>query len=169
MGADNLIEHLLGEQPDEETDKRLRTAHSTLYAEYWPRLRRLPGARELVYALAERGHRVVLASSADGDELEMLRGVLGADEAIAAATSASDAARSKPAPDILQAALDMAGLTAAESILIGDSVWDIAAASHLSMPCVALTCGGTSRGELEQAGAVAVFDDPADLLANLDG
>jgi len=86
---------------------------------------------------------------------------------IDAATSSADADESKPAPDILVAALRQSGLAAEEVLFVGDSVWDVAAAARLNIPCVTLTCGGTCADELREAGAVAVFDDPADLLVHL--
>src|SRR6266545_3333281 len=81
---------------------------------------------------------------------------------------AADADESKPAPDILGVALDRAGLPAERVILVGDSAWDVQAATRISVPCIGLTCGGTSAEELTRAGAVAIFTDPADLLARWD-
>ncbi|MEU6204543.1 HAD family hydrolase [Micromonospora musae] len=168
MGSDKLLDHLLGPERDRDADGRLRDAHDTLYAEYWERLTPLPGAADLLRACAERGLRVVLATSAAEHEVTALRRALDADDVIAAVTSSADAAQSKPAPDILVAALDQSGLPAERVVFVGDSVWDVAAAGKLDIPCVGLTCGGTSRGELAGAGAVAVYDDPAALLATLD-
>ncbi|TDC32225.1 HAD family hydrolase [Micromonospora sp. 15K316] len=168
MGSDKLLDHLLGPERDRDADGRLRDAHDTLYAEYWERLTPLPGAADLLRACAERGLRVVLATSAAEHEVAALRRALDADDVIAAVTSSADAKQSKPAPDILVAALDQSGLPAERVVFVGDSVWDVAAAGKLDIPCVGLTCGGTSRGELAGAGAVAVYDDPAALLAALD-
>ncbi|MEU5564110.1 HAD family hydrolase [Micromonospora musae] len=168
MGSDKLLDHLLGPERDRDADGRLRDAHDTLYAEYWERLTPLPGSADLLRACAERGLRVVLATSAAEHEVTALRRALDADDVIAAVTSSADAAQSKPAPDILVAALDQSGLPAERVVFVGDSVWDVAAAGKLDIPCVGLTCGGTSRGELAGAGAVAVYDDPAALLATLD-
>lgn len=168
MGSDKLLDHLLGPERDRDADGRLRDAHDTLYAEYWERLTPLPKAADLLRACAERGLRVVLATSAAEHEVAALRRALDADDVIAAVTSSADAKQSKPAPDILVAALDQSGLPAERVVFVGDSVWDVAAAGKLDIPCVGLTCGGTSRGELAGAGAVAVYDDPAALLATLD-
>ncbi len=118
-------------------------------------------------ACAERGLRVVLATSASAPEVAALRRALAADDVIDTVTSAEDAQQSKPAPDILVAALEQSGLAAERVVFVGDSVWDVAAAGALNIPCVGLTCGGTSRGELAGAGAVAVYDDPAALLTAL--
>jgi HAD superfamily hydrolase (TIGR01509 family) len=168
MGGDRMPGHLLGEDRDVRQDDALREAHRTLYAGYHDRLTLLPGARELLFACAERGLAVVLASSADAAELDVVRTVLDADDAITAATSSADADASKPAPDILEAALAQSGVDPARAVFVGDSVWDVAAAARLDIPCTGLTCGGTSKGELAGAGAVAVYEDPASLLAALD-
>ncbi|MBQ0906602.1 HAD family hydrolase [Micromonospora sp. U21] len=168
MGSDKLLEHLLGPERDRDADAKLRDAHDTLYAEYWERLTPLPGAAALLRACAERGLRVVLATSASEHEVGALRHALDADDVVDTVTSSADAQQSKPAPDILVAALDQSGLAAERVVFVGDSVWDVAAAGKLDIPCVGLTCGGTSRGELAGAGAVAVYDDPAALLATLD-
>ncbi|SCF30287.1 HAD family hydrolase [Micromonospora mirobrigensis] len=167
MGSDKLLDHLLGAERDRDQDDRLRDAHDSLFAGWFERLAPLPGARELLRACAARGLRVVLATSAAEHELAALRKVLDADDVIDTVTSSADAQQSKPAPDILIAALEQAGLDAAEVVFVGDSVWDVAAAGKLDIPCIGLACGGTSRGELAGAGAVAVYDDPAALLAGL--
>ncbi|MFC7273025.1 HAD family hydrolase [Paractinoplanes rhizophilus] len=168
MGSDKLLDHLLGESRDRDKDDESTTAHDVLYGAWWERLRPLPGAADLLRAIADRGLAVVLASSAKEPELEQLRRVIGADEVITAATSSSDAEQSKPAPDILQAALDQSDVDPHAAVFVGDSVWDVQAAGRLDIPCIGLTCGGTSADELTEAGAVAVYDDPAALLAALD-
>jgi HAD superfamily hydrolase (TIGR01509 family) len=168
MGSDKILDHLLGDDRDRSEDEELRTAHDVLYAAWWERLRPLPGAAELLHAVAERGLAVVLASSAKAAELKVLRRVVRADDVIAAATSSADAEQSKPAPDILQAALDQSDVDPQRAVFVGDSVWDVEAAGRLHIPCIGLTCGGTSAEELTKAGAVATYEDPADLLAHLD-
>jgi HAD superfamily hydrolase (TIGR01509 family) len=165
MGSDKLLEHLLGPDRDEDQDQKLSEAHDILYGVWWERLRPLPGAADLLRACAERDLTVVLASSAKQNELEQLRRVLDADDVIDAATSSSDAKQSKPAPDILQAALDQSGVDVANCVFVGDAVWDVRAAAKLDIPCIGLTCGGTSAAELTEAGAVATYEDPAALLA----
>ncbi|SCL47917.1 haloacid dehalogenase superfamily, subfamily IA, variant 3 with third motif having DD or ED/haloacid dehalogenase superfamily, subfamily IA, variant 1 with third motif having Dx(3-4)D or Dx(3-4)E [Micromonospora citrea] len=167
MGSDKLLDHLLGPERDRGADGKLRDAHDALFAEYWERLVPLHRAADLLRACAERGLRVVLATSAAEHEVSALRRALDADDVIDTVTSSADARQSKPAPDILVAALEQSGLAAERVVFVGDSVWDVAAAGKLDIPCVGLTCGGTSRGELAGAGAVAVYDDPAALLAAL--
>jgi phosphoglycolate phosphatase-like HAD superfamily hydrolase len=110
----------------------------------------------------------VLASSAKKPELEQLRRVIDADDVIAAATSSSDAEQSKPEPDILQAALAQSDVDSHRAVFVGDSVWDVKAAGRIEIPCIGLACGGTSAAELTEAGAIAVYADPAELLASLE-
>ncbi|MEV0157376.1 HAD family hydrolase [Micromonospora sp. NPDC050686] len=167
MGSDKLLDHLLGAERDRGDDERLRDAHDSLFAGWFERLAPLPRAADLLRACAARGLRVVLATSAAEHEVAALRRALDADDVLDTVTSSADAKESKPAPDILTAALDQAGLDAAEVVFVGDSVWDVAAAGKLDIPCIGLACGGTSRGELAGAGAVAVYDDPAGLLVGL--
>lgn len=168
MGSDKILDHAVGTDRERSGDSRLRHGHDALFGEYWERLRPLPGAADLLRACAQRGLLVVLASSASERELRALRAALDADDVVAVATSSADADESKPAPDIVQAALDQAGLKPDQVMFIGDTVWDVAAAAHLDIPCIAVTCGGTSRAELANAGAAAVYEDPGDLLANFD-
>jgi HAD superfamily hydrolase (TIGR01509 family) len=168
MGSDKLLDHLLGDDRDRDRDEALSAAHDAIYGAWWERLRPLPGAADLLRTVAGRGLAVVLASSAKEPELEQLRQVIDADDVIAAATSSSDAEQSKPAPDILQAALDQSDVDPHAAVFVGDSVWDVQAAGRLDIPCIGLACGGTSAAELREAGAVAVYDDPAALLAALD-
>lgn len=168
MGSDRLLEHLLGADRDTDQDDTLVAVHLALYKQYWGRLRPLPGAADLVHACASRGLQVVLASSANDEELAALRSALGADDAISTATSSSDASSSKPAPDILQAAMDQSGVAAQDAVFVGDAVWDGHAATRAQMTFVGLSCGGTSEAELYEADAVEVWRDPAHLLENFD-
>lgn len=169
MGSDKIIEHLLGADRDEAADADLAAAHDVLYGAWWERLRPLPGAADLLRACADRGLAVVLASSAKQTELGILRRVIDAEDAITAATSSSDAEQSKPAPDILEAALAQSGVDPRRSVFVGDAVWDVEAAGRLDIPCIGLVCGGTGAAELTAAGAVATYQDPAALLRDLDG
>jgi HAD superfamily hydrolase (TIGR01509 family) len=165
MGSDRLLDALLPADRDRDADEIIKIAHSALYQVYWPQLRALPGAADLLRACHDAGLRVVLASSADPRQLEVLREALDAEEAIDAATSAGDVDSSKPAPDLVHVALDQAGTGPAQTVFVGDSVWDAQACQKAGVPCIALLSGGTSREELRDAGAAAVYGDPAELLA----
>jgi HAD superfamily hydrolase (TIGR01509 family) len=167
MGSDRLLDHVLGDERDREHDPRIVGAHKTLYKQWWGRLLTMPGAADLLRGCAERGLAVVLASSASTEELDALREALDADDAVAEATGSQDADASKPAPDILGAALERSGLEPDAALFVGDSVWDGEAAQQAGLHFVGVTCGGTPREDLEKAGAVEVWRDPEELLANL--
>ncbi|MUK01708.1 HAD-IA family hydrolase [Vibrio cholerae] len=168
MGGDKLVAHLLGDDRDAEQDTELDSTHGAIFSTYWPGLRPFEGAADLVRRCADDGLTVVLASSASQQELGVLRGIIDADEAITAATSSGDADNSKPSPDILEAALEAGGLEAANAVFVGDSVWDVLAASELKIPTIGLASGGTSEAELRDAGAVEVYKDIRALLDAFD-
>jgi HAD superfamily hydrolase (TIGR01509 family) len=168
MGSDKLIGHLLGDDRTSEEDEKLSSTHGAIFSTYWSSLRPFKGAKDLLTRCADAGLAVVLSSSAHDDELQVLRKALDADEAISNATSSADADASKPSPDILAAALEAQGLDAENTLFVGDSVWDVKAAAKLGIPCLGVTCGGTSEAELREAGAVEVYADLEDLLARFD-
>jgi len=163
MASGELLTALLGEDRDRDADDALKDAHLTLYRQWWGRLVPLPGAADLLRACSDRGLDVVLASSASEEELAALTSALDADDAITEATSSADADAGKPAPDILQAALEQTGLAAERVVFVGDAVWDGEAAQRAGVTFVGLTCGGTPESELRAAGAVEVWRDPAEL------
>ena len=132
------------------------------------RLRAFAGAREILRELDARGVKVVLATSAPESELEVLRGVLDVDAALTAVTSSEDVETAKPEPDLVKVALQKSGADASTAVFIGDAVWDFFAARKVGLTCIGLLTGGYSRAELEEAGAAAVYDDVAQLLAQLD-
>ncbi|MFD0277245.1 HAD family hydrolase [Kitasatospora sp. NPDC127111] len=169
MGADQLLDHLLGEDRDHDADEAITAAHDALYARHWPAIEPLPDAAGLLRACAGRGWRIVLASSASERELAVLRRVLDADEVIAAVTTADDVAATKPAPDLVRAALDRAGAEPEHAVFVGDTVWDVAAAGRAHVPCVAVESGGFAAQELLGCGAAEIHRDSAELLAALDG
>jgi HAD superfamily hydrolase (TIGR01509 family) len=164
MGSDKLLDHLLPDDRDRAGDEELQSAHRVLYAPYWPRLRAFDGAAELLRGCAHRGLRVVLASSASEREMRALRDALDADDVITAATSASDAQQSKPAPDILQIALERVEVAPEAAVFVGDTIWDVQACKKAGLACIAVLTGGIGRDELREAGAVEIYDDPAQLL-----
>ncbi|KQX07611.1 MULTISPECIES: HAD family hydrolase [unclassified Leifsonia] len=165
--GDELITSLVGEQEDAWTSKASEL-NSTYYMELTPRLRIFDGARELLRTLAERGVTVVLATSAPQDELDVLLRVIDSDDVIHATTNADDVDTAKPEPDIVRIALSRAGVDADHAVFIGDSVWDMKAALRAGVTPYGVLSGGISGELLTDAGARAVFDDPADLLDRLD-
>ena len=167
MGSGLMLDKLLPQDRDKGNDADIRAAHSALYATYRSRLRPLPGAADLLRACKRQGLAVVLASSADEPEFNMLRAALDAEDAIDAATFSGDVEASKPAPDLVQVALDKASVPAGEAVFTGDTVWDVQACQKAGVPCIGLLSGGISRDELTSAGAAEVYPGPGDLLASL--
>ncbi|MFC8535525.1 HAD family hydrolase [Streptomyces sp. NPDC057249] len=168
LGSDDLVAHLLGSGRDRDQDAGISATHSALYATYFERLPPLDGAADLLRALSGRGWTIVLATSASGPELKALRRALDADDVISGTASSDDVDEGKPAPDPIRHAMDIAGATSEEAVYIGDSVWDMAAATRASVPAVGLLSGGIPRADLEEAGAVEVHASPAALLDRLD-
>jgi HAD superfamily hydrolase (TIGR01509 family) len=167
MGSDQLLPHLLGAEVDPDHGHALSARHDALFRPYWDLLQPTNAAAELLRACAGQGLAVVLASSAKQEELRALRRAINADDAIAEATTADDVSTTKPAPDLIHRALELAGASAGDAVLVGDTVWDVAAAHRAGVVCLALTCGGTTAEELRTAGADEVYQDPADLLTQL--
>jgi HAD superfamily hydrolase (TIGR01509 family) len=167
MGGARLVDNLLPSGRDRAEDEDIMASHGALYASNWPSLRAFAGAKELLGKCHAGGLAVALASSARERDLQVMRSVLDADAFIDAATSANDAEESKPAPDILEAALAAVGVDAANAVYVGDAVWDMKAAAALGIPAIGVTCGGINSTELRDAGAVEVYEGPRDLLENL--
>ncbi|MFD7258256.1 HAD family hydrolase [Streptomyces sp. NPDC059874] len=168
LPGEDLLDHLLGDDRDTDEDDTLSAAHDTLYGTYFDRLPPLDSAAELLRELHRRGWRVVLVTSAQEHELDALRRAIDADDAVTATASADDVDEGKPAPDPVHHALDLADAPAHGSVFVGDTVWDMKAGARAEVACVGLLCGGIPRADLEEAGARAVYRDPADLLAHLD-
>lgn len=163
MGSDELLETLCGRPRPELKEDRARE-FDALKSE----IRAFPRAGELLRALHDREVRVVLATSAEKSDLEPILEAIDADDAIDAVTSSADVEQAKPAPDLFCVALEEAGTAPGATVVVGDTVWDVKAAARAGLPCVAVTSGGISRGELEAAGAVAVYEDVGALLDDLD-
>ncbi|SMH29938.1 haloacid dehalogenase superfamily, subfamily IA, variant 3 with third motif having DD or ED/haloacid dehalogenase superfamily, subfamily IA, variant 1 with third motif having Dx(3-4)D or Dx(3-4)E [Rathayibacter oskolensis] len=170
IGADasELLGMLVDDDVDEATQTQLKALHTKNYAELTPRIELLPGARELVTALVARGVRVVLATSAPQEELDVLLRVLDLDDSVHAVTSGEDVETAKPSPDLIGVALERAGVSPDGAIMIGDATWDVIAAERAGLATVAVMSGGTGEHELREAGAVAVYEDASAILADLD-
>jgi len=165
MGGDQLIESVAGPEVEARDGDGIRDMHERVYAErYLPVVTPFDDAIPFLRALRERRRRVVLASSAKGHELERYRELLNADSLTDGATSAADVDRTKPAPDLLQAALDL-GDGAGPAVLVGDSVWDCAAAEPLGIPVIGVLTGGFGAEELRTAGATAVVPSLTSLTS----
>jgi HAD superfamily hydrolase (TIGR01509 family) len=152
------------------TDEAAARRADALHGEYYGAMQEygypLPGAKELLAALKQRDVAVWLGTSAKPEELERFIAVLDAKDKLAGVISSKDVAESKPAADIFAIALQRAGVVPTEAIVVGDTVWDVESARRAGVRMVAVLTGGAySRAELEAAGAVAVYDDCAALLA----
>jgi HAD superfamily hydrolase (TIGR01509 family) len=150
---------------DEETEERIDELHSEIYAELQEYGHPLPGAKVLISSLRERGYEVWFVTSAKDEELEHHMQELEAEGRISGVVNSSAVENPKPAPDIFELALQKAGASPDETVAVGDAVWDVEAADAAGIRTVAVLTGGAfSRQELEEAGAVAVYEDCAELL-----
>lgn len=161
-GSDKLVPELIeGEEAQEKADE----LHGELYLEMQEHGTPLPGAKELIASLAERGYGVWFVTSAKPEELEHYMELLETEGRIAGVVNSSDVEESKPAPDIFELALQRAGASPDETVAVGDSVWDIEAASAAGVRTVAVLTGGAYDEEaLKVAGAVEVYESCAALL-----
>jgi HAD superfamily hydrolase (TIGR01509 family) len=132
-----------------------------------PSLKPTPGARDLVKELKKRKIKLVVATSASEEEFKNLLKKAQVDDLLSEYTTSSDVENSKPAPDIITAALKKTGLKSAGVLMLGDTPYDIAAAKKAGINTIALRSGGFSDEQLK--GAIAIYDDPKDLLNNLEG
>jgi HAD superfamily hydrolase (TIGR01509 family) len=166
MGGDKILPALCGLKEDSPAGAAISKRRQEIFKErYLPSLRPTRGAEALLRRLRERGLRLQVASSAKPDELRGLLRVCGAEGLIGGKTSSDDAERSKPDPDIVRAALDDLALPPAQVVMLGDTPYDVEAARRAGVRIIALRCGGW--GDPDLAGAAAVYEDPADLLARL--
>ncbi len=168
-GGDQLMPVFLSQDDLARRGKAIEEYRSQLWkAEYLKRVRAFPEVRDLFQRLLRRGVKVALASSAKKDELEIYQQIAGIDDLVKTETSADDAARSKPYPDIFAAALRRLGATKEAAVVIGDSPWDAIAARRLGVRSIGVLCGGFAEADLRGAGCMAIYRDPADLLARLE-
>jgi HAD superfamily hydrolase (TIGR01509 family) len=150
---------------DEETIEKVQDLHSEFYGELQEYGHPLPGAKELISSLKERGYEVWFVTSAKDEELEHHLQELEAEDRIDGVVNSSAVENPKPAPDIFEEALRRAGASADETVAVGDAVWDIEAAREAGIRTVAVLSGGAYHKEaLVEAGAVAVYEDCAALL-----
>jgi HAD superfamily hydrolase (TIGR01549 family) len=167
-GSDKLMRVFLPEDEVKQDGEKITEERLALFRKkYLPRDRPFPKVRELFERLVADGKRLALASSATGPELEEYRDRLGIGDLLDAQTSADDANRSKPDPDIFVAALHRLGdPDRAETVVVGDTPYDGEAGVRAVLRVVGVTCGGWSADDLRSAGCVAVYRDPADLLVH---
>jgi phosphoglycolate phosphatase-like HAD superfamily hydrolase len=167
MGGDKLLPAVAGVDAESPLGQRISERRGHIFkTEYLPTLRAFPGAAELVAAIEALGMKAVAASSAQRDELEALLNIAGAGSLAGDAASSDDAEGSKPDPDIVHAALRNAGASPGDAVMIGDTPYDIEAATRAGVASIAFRCGGWSDSALH--GAIAIYDGPSDLLERLN-
>ncbi|HEV2130175.1 MAG TPA: HAD family hydrolase [Longimicrobiaceae bacterium] len=167
MGGDKLLPRAVGFEEDSEEGKRITERKKEIFHErYLPTLKPTPGARRLLHRLRDDAVKLVVATSAKKDEMKGLLEQAEIGDLIQDATSASDAEESKPDPDIVEAALEQAGFPADQIVMIGDTPYDVEAATRAGVRIIGVRSGGWGDEDLE--GAIAVYEDPADLLEHYD-
>jgi HAD superfamily hydrolase (TIGR01549 family) len=163
MGSDELVEKLVG-----KADEKAVEGH----AEKWAPLREqcIPFHQvpELIRTAAARGMQVVYCTSGSPEDVDDFRAKIGCDDVVAAVVNSGDVEQSKPAPDIVRAALDAVGVAPEDAVMLGDTVYDVRAANAAGVACIGLMCGGIGERELQEAGAAAVYGNPSELLQDLD-
>ena len=168
MGGDKVVPELTGFDAESDRGKAIAARRKEIFtSRHLPDVRAFDGARALVQRLHDDGYRVVVATSAQAEELKGLLRQGGIDDLLPLATTSSDAEASKPEPDILQAALAKVGLGPGEAVMVGDTPYDLEAARRCGVPAIALRCGGW-WDDAALATADAIYDGPAALLAALD-
>jgi HAD superfamily hydrolase (TIGR01549 family) len=161
MGGDKIVAALAGEEVEREQGDAIRAAEGEAYGELIGEVEPMRGARELIADLHEDGATVILASSAKEEEVDHYLDLLDARELVAGWTTSAEVEETKPAADLVRAALDKAD--GRQALMIGDSTWDVKAASAAAVPTLAVLTGGFSEEELRDAGAVAVVESIDEL------
>ncbi len=165
MGGDQVVAALCGDRLENELGDQIRDAEGKRYRELIDEVQTMEGARELIVTLKERDHAVVLASSAKQDEADHYLDLLDARSLADGWTTSADVEQTKPAPDLVQAAVDKVG--GRRAVMIGDSPYDAQAANELGIATIAVRTGGFAVDELLEAGATAVYESLTELRDNL--
>lgn len=169
MGGDQLVAALTDERTERERGDDIRSAEKPLYLALIDEVATMDGSRELVERLKQRGHTVILASSAKQDELDYYLDLLDARELVDGWTSSADVEATKPHPDLVHAALDKAGHEDGEpAVMVGDTPWDVRAAEKAGVSTLAVLTGGFAIEELTESGALAVYQSVSELCSKLD-
>jgi HAD superfamily hydrolase (TIGR01549 family) len=168
MGGDQLVQALTDERTERELGDQIRAAEEQRYGELMSEVETIEGARELIQELKQRGHRVVLASSAKSSEVDHYLDLLNARQLAAGWTTSADVEATKPEPDLVRAALETAGGESGDAVMVGDTPWDVKAAAKAGVPTLTVRTGGFGADELAEAGAAAVFESVRELCDRLD-
>jgi phosphoglycolate phosphatase-like HAD superfamily hydrolase len=168
MGGDQVVPALCGEDVEVRLGDDIRDREGDEYGKLIGEVRTMEASRELIVSLKDRGHVVVLASSAKADEVDVYLDLLDARELADGWTTSADVESTKPAPDLVNAAMARVDGDPADAVMVGDTPWDVKAAAGADVPTLAVVTGGFSEAELQDAGAAAVFESVAELRERLD-
>jgi len=167
-GGDKLIPEAFGFDQDSKLGKELDELKGKIFKTgYLPGLEPTPGARPLLSQLFGDGVRLAVATSGDKASADSLLDRAGVKDLIDSMATVDDVDASKPEPDVIHAALKKLDSSLSNVIMIGDTPYDVQAAQNAGVQIIAVRCGGWSDGQLQ--GALAIYDDPADLLAHYEG
>lgn len=166
MGGDRLVTEVAGPTAESAVGDEVRSLHGERFEALASQVTATEGALALMEKLRQAGLKVVVASSGEREQTESLLSIVGAGESLQDFVAGSDAEESKPAPDLLDRAMEK--VDGKSAFVVGDAVWDVETASERSFPCVCLLTGGVSAAELREAGAWQVFANPAELADSLD-
>jgi HAD superfamily hydrolase (TIGR01549 family) len=162
-GSSDLVETLIGSPDDDLTE-----VHSKKWGELRERTTAFHQVPELLRACRDRGMHVVLCTSGEGPDLDFFVDAIGGEEPIHAIVSSEDVEQSKPSPEIVQKAVEAAGVPADRCVMVGDTIFDVQAAVAAGVRAIGVLCGGISEAELRAAGAAEVYGNPSELLDALD-
>ncbi|HEX6153341.1 MAG TPA: HAD family hydrolase [Solirubrobacterales bacterium] len=162
MGGDQILDALIGEEAAEAEGDEIRETEAEAYKELIDEVEPMAGARELIEKLKDEGSTVILASSAKEDEVDHYLDLLDARDLVDDWTTSADVESTKPDPDLVNAAVEKAG-NEDPSVMVGDSIWDVKAATAAGIPTLAVLTGGFSEAELREAGAAQVVESIAEL------
>ena len=167
MGGDKLLPQTIGISRDSEEGKKLLERRGKIFStNYLPHLRPVPGARELVLRVRRNGLKAIVATSAKDEELKGLLKAAHVEDLMEEKATASDAKHSKPDPDIVHAAIEESGIAPEQLVMIGDTPYDVEAATKAKLRTIAFLSGGWTKEKLK--GAVEIYEGPADLVAHYD-
>ena len=166
MGGDQYVPAVAGEDVERRHGDALREAWAEEFDKLIDEVEPFDHAKELLAELRKRGFRVVLASSGKKQHVDHFLDLIDGREVAEAWTTSDDVERSKPEPDLIAVAIEK--VEGAKAVMLGDSVWDVEAAKRIDVPTVAVRTGRCSTAELEEAGAVAVYESLGSLLDHLD-
>ena len=167
MGGDKLLPKTIGISRDSDEGKKLSERRGKIFrSTYLTRLQALPGSRELVLRVKQDGIKAIVATSAKDEELKGLLKAARVEDLMEEKATASDAKRSKPDPDIVEAAIRESGTSSRHLVMIGDTPYDIEAATRAGVRAIGFLSGGWSREALK--GAAEIYEGPSDLLAHYE-